>query len=149
MLTDSFPVDFFSLFNGETMINNILKTTFLIPFLIATTANANNITVLNHNFEFDAIPPAPGHTSTITGWFNSGLGNAGVLAPITGQDYHAHENRGQVAFISYGGRIGQTTPIPLLVGETYTLSFEAGQALSQVGQHFVVRFKANRRNAWR
>lgn len=106
--------------------------------------NAQELTILNGNYESDSIPLDPGYTNFISGWVNSGLGEIGVKLPIDGGvDYTDYTNHGQVAYIQPSGRISQTAPSKILKGETYTLTYDIGRPLDQTAHHFAARFKAD------
>lgn len=106
--------------------------------------HAQDLTILNGNYESDSIPLEPGYTNFISGWVNSGLGEIGVEFPIDGGvDYTGYTNHGQVAYIQPGGRISQTAPAKILKGETYTLTYDIGRSLDQTSHHFAARFKAD------
>ena len=112
--------------------------------LLAHSALANNVTVLNNNFEFDAIPTETGQTDRISGWVNSGFGDIGVESPADGATgYNMIDGRAQIAFLKHGGRISQTVSAVLEVGETYTLHYDVGQQNGQANANFVARIKAN------
>lgn len=115
----------------------------IIVLLLSPSIHANNITVLNHNFDSDVIPPDPGWTTHISGWVNSGLGEFGVYAPNSGSLYFTNVgNRGQVAYLNQGARMTQTVNASLLQNETYTLKFDVGQRLNHNNLHFIIRVKA-------
>ena len=125
------------------MLKNTLKVLASSAFLLSNSVFAGNLTVLNHNFDFDAIPPSPGYTTSITGWVNNGYGDIGVVAPVAdGNDYTNVGGRAQVAYLNEGGRISQTISTSLVNDETYTLSFDVGQNLNQTNHNFVARVKA-------
>lgn len=126
-----------------------LKTFTLVgfaPLAFASNVLAQDILVLNHNFDSDAIPPNPGYLQHISGWVSSGFGDIGVKAPNHHQ-YHSIGNHGQVAFLTAGARLTQTAPVNLQQGETYTLSFDAGTPLNftpgDAAPQYMVRFKAD------
>ena len=118
----------------------------LVPLIVASQAMAQEILVLNHNFDSDVIPPNPGYLPHISGWVGSGFGDIGVKAP-THHQYHNLEHRGQVAFLTAGARLAQIAPVNLQQGETYTLGFEAGTPLdftpSGSTPQYMVRFKVD------
>lgn len=123
-----------------------LKTllfTFLV-LLVSKFALANNVLVLNQNFESDFIPLSPGFTTAIPGWVNSGVGNIGAyIVRSNSENYLSGGKQAQVAYLDAGGRISQTTGAVLVNGETYTLTFDHGWRNDQIGQHFVARLKAS------
>lgn len=126
-----------------------LKTFTLVgfaPLAFASNVMAQDILVLNHNFDSDAIPPNPGYLQHISGWVSSGFGDIGVKAP-NHHHYHRMGNHGQVAFLTAGARLTQTAPVNLQQGETYTLSFDAGTPLDftpgDAVPEYMVRFKAD------
>lgn len=123
----------------------IFHKLFLIGILLVSNLTfAGNVSILNQNFESDVVPSIPGHTSSIAGWVNSGTGGIGVLVPAAnGIHYSSISDKEQVAFLDAAGRISQTTKVPIVEGETYTLTFDHGWRSDQLAQHFVVRLKAN------
>jgi len=127
---------------------NLKKSTLagFVALAFASNAMAQDILVLNHNFDSDAIPPNPGYLQHISGWVSSGFGDIGVKAPNHDQ-YHSMGNHGQVAFLTAGARLTQTAPVNLQQGETYTLSFDAGTPLNftpgDAAPQYMVRFKAD------
>lgn len=75
---------------------------------------------------------------------DSGLGTLGVFAPKDdGVAYNHMGGRTQVAYLEEGARISQTASVSLIEGENYTLTFDAGQQLTQIDRHFVARIKSN------
>ena len=126
------------------MKNLFINTAVVALSLYGSSALAENISVLNQNFESDAIQPSTGFNSFISGWVNSGYGSIGAKAPLgDGVDYTNIANHGQVAFLNEGARLTQTVGADLQDGETYTLTFDAGRPKSESGQSYIVRFKAN------
>ncbi len=133
------------------MFSHISPKTFMLGSALASTVLltsgatfANNITILNKNFESDFIPVATGYTTSISGWVNSGAGNIRVQVPESnGIQYESIGDQAQVAVLDAGGRISQATKIPLVENETYTLKFDSGWRNDQLGQHVVGRLKAN------
>ena len=121
----------------------IIKMLSFCALLFTATSSAENITVLNHNFEHDAIPPEPGYTTHITGWVNSGFGGIGIFAPEeNGSGYLNMGGRAQIAYLNHGGRISQTASASLIEGEIYTLTFDIGQRIVFNNPHFVARIKS-------
>lgn len=124
---------------GTSVVTGLLFTA-----LLGSNSYAEEITLLNHNFDYDAISPDLGVTSKISGWVSSGFGDIGVVAPQgRGVNYNSVGARGQVAYLAAGGRINQSAKVNLQNGETYTLTFDIGQDLAQTTQHFLVRLKAD------
>ena len=127
---------------------SFFKALALGALFVSNLALSEEIPLLNHNFDSDAIDPDIGNTGFISGWVDSGIGGIGVYAPLpNGVQYHEMGNRIQVAFLNRGGKITQTSNAVLTDGETYTLNFEIGQQLlsstNLAGRHFAVRLKAN------
>ena len=126
------------------MFKKITTHLMLATALLCTnSALANDIRILNRNFDSDAIPPNPGYLTHISGWVKSGFGNIGVKAPQSGVHYNDIGHHGLVGFLEEGARLTQTADTLLQNGETYTLTFEAGKPLGSLGQDFIVRFKAD------
>lgn len=124
----------------KTIINSL---TLVSLSVISSWVNAENIRVLNQNFESDAINPSNGFNSYISGWVNSGYGSIGVKAPTEAADYTDVAAHGQVAFLNEGARLTQTVDADLQNNETYTLTFDAGRPSTELGgQSYIVRFKA-------
>ena len=115
------------------LIKSFLKTLSVSALFASHLAFSAEIPLLNHNFDSDAIPPAPGYTTHISGWVNSGYGEIGVWAPTSGGNiFHNMGERGQIAYVNSSGRISQTINLSLLEGETYTLTFDVGRPLTPV-----------------
>lgn len=125
------------------MKKTLITTAILSLSFISSMVHAQPVRVLNQNFESDVIQPTLGYNSYISGWVNSGFGAIGAKAPIEGTDYTDMGDRGQVAFLDHGARLTQAVGTQLQENETYTLSFEAGRPVSELGQQYIVRFKAN------
>lgn len=126
------------------MIKNTLKVILLASPFIAGMAHADSVNILNHNFEFDAIPTEEGQTDRISGWVSSGFGDIGVIAPSDGSmGYNMIDGRAQIAFLEHGGRISQTVSAILEAGETYTLHYDVGQQNGENNPNFVARIKVN------
>lgn len=129
---------------SRSPFNASVVTGLLLTALIGSNSYAEEITLLNHNFDYDATSPDLGVTSKISGWVSSGFGDIGAVAPQgRGVNYNSVGARGQVAFLAAGGRIYQSTKVNLQNGESYTLTFDIGQDLAQTTQHFWVRLKAD------
>lgn len=121
-----------------------LKSTIFLVILLTSNAVLARANILNQNFESDVIPLDPGYTTRISGWVSSGTGRVGVNAPIGSSiHYHSVGNQVQVAYLDKGGRLSQATDLLLTRGQTYSLTFDAGQRLDQTGSHFVARIKAD------
>lgn len=125
---------------NKTTIKNLCVASVLV---FSSTAFAEQATVLNRNFDSDAINPNLGHTTFISGWVKTGTGSIGVEIPTGGADYIDMSDRGQVAFLNEGGRFNQAPPVKVVSGETYTLTFDIGRDFSQSGMDFIARVKAN------
>ena len=122
---------------------SIFKAIALSALFFSNLALSEQIPLLNHNFESDAIPPDPGWTYHISGWVDSGYGEFGVYAPKNNSIYFTDVgNHGQVAYLNQGARITQTASTSLLQGETYTLTFDVGQRKNHNNLHFAARMKA-------
>ena len=111
---------------------------------LSTSLIAAEIPLLNHNFDSDAITDTSNAHYSISGWVSTGSGTIGFWAPAgNGTYYDEIGNRGQVGFLSNGGRISQTTNANLIQNETYTVAFDIGYPKTESEPNFVVRIKAN------
>lgn len=105
--------------------------------------SATTVSVLNHNFESDAIPITPGYTTSISGWVKNGVGEIGAHIPDKDIDYLDTGGRGQVAYLNAAGKMYNAPAAKIVSGETYTLTFDVGRALSQTNLSMIARIKAN------
>jgi len=109
----------------------------------STPSNLTNITVLNHNYEFDLVPVETDKTDFISGWSSTGNGNIGVEYPQGGGlDYHDNSSLGQAAYLDKGGRISQALDIKVEKGETYTLNYNVGRPLGTSDHGVMARIKS-------
>lgn len=104
---------------------------------------ASDATVLNHNFESDAIPLTTNKTTYISGWVKNGSGAIGVHVPEKDIDYTDLGGRGQTAYLEATGKFYQSPQVKVVSGETYTLTFDVGRALDQTDLSLIARVKAN------
>lgn len=125
------------------MKRNLITGCLLLFLIFPAVSIANNIRVLNQNFESDAIPPDLGVTSYASGWIDGGYGTFGIIAPVEGEHYDSVNNRGQAAFLNEGARISQLLNVKLQEDESYTLSFESGRPADAQGHNLVARLKAD------
>lgn len=124
-------------------IKSLIKAITLSVLFISNLALSAQIPLLNHNFDSDAISTTASVNYFISGWVDSGEGVIGVWAPAgNGTYYDEMGNRGQIAFLANGGRFSQTVNANLILGETYTISFDAGHPKTHNYPNFVVRVKA-------
>lgn len=108
-----------------------------------TPSNLINVTVLNHNYEFDTVPVETDKTDFISGWLSTGNGNIGVEFPQGGGiDYSANSSLGQAAYLEKGGRISQALNISVEKGETYTLNYNVGRPLGTSDHSVMARVKS-------
>lgn len=122
---------------------NLLKFCTVCALILPFVASANDVRVLNHNFESDAIPLSPNYTSFISGWVKKGAGSIGVYIPENDIDYTNVGGRGQSAFLKAAGKFNQAAKAKIISGETYTLTFDVGRPLSQTDLSLIARINAN------
>lgn len=117
----------------NTMKN--MAATLVLPALLGTFSNTAMaeayLPVLNQNFESDRLPIPSNRTLAISGWADVGNNDSGAYAPEKGVHYLEYGNHGQVAYLEGGGAIRQGLSAPLVLGETYTLTFDIGRPLKQ------------------
>lgn len=104
---------------------------------------ADKGTVLNHNFESDALPIETLKNTQVAGWLNAGTGAIGVYVPVDSMDYTDTGSHSQVAYLEGGGKIRQGLPAKVVAGETYTLTFDAGRPLDQDSMFVTAKMVAN------
>ena len=120
------------------------KLCLLAMLLASFNLFAAEAVVLNHDFEYDTISEETGKTTNITGWVSRHTGTIGIHQPLgDGVHFNNIANQQQVAYLDAGGRINQATDLILSAEKSYTLTFDAGYHLEQVGQNFVVRIMAD------
>ena len=125
-------------------IKNLEKCLGVVLALNSGGLFAENITVLNGNYESDAVPLDTRKTTFISGWVDSGFGDIGVEVPQDGDvDYTGYPGQGQSAYLTAGGRLSQTFPTTVRKDEKYILTYRVGRPLDQLGHSFVARFKAD------
>lgn len=116
---------------------------FISSCITFNSAFAENIRLLNQNFESDLVPVSTGSANAVSGWVKKGSGDVGTLLPLSDQShYNSLVEHGQVAYLNAGGRISQRSKAFLTSGETYTLNLDVGRRLDQIGQDLVVQLKA-------
>lgn len=116
---------------------------FISSCITFNSAFAENIRLLNQNFESDLVPVSTGSANAVSGWVKKGSGDVGTLLPLSDQShYNSLVEHGQVAYLNAGGRISQRSKAFLTSGETYTLNLVVGRRLDQIGQDLVVQLKA-------
>lgn len=126
------------------MKNTYMYLLLLLLFSHVSFKSIADATILNRNFESDVIPLETGYTTHISGWVKNGSGVIGINAPLGSNiHYQSVANQVQVAYLEEGGRIAQATDLILSEGHLYTLTFDAGQRLDQLGVNFVARVKVD------
>ncbi len=112
-----------------------MATVLALPALLGTVSSAAladaYLPVLNQNFESDRLPIPDNKTTSIAGWLDVGNNDSGAYAPEKGTHYLDYGNHGQVAYLNGGGAIRQGLKAPLVLGETYTMTFDVGRPLGQ------------------